>query len=157
MNATTPVRPTSTQDLRDLLTVELGPTAWLELDQERVQEFADVTGDQQWIHVDPARAATSELGTTIVHGLFTLSLGPVFLEELMAFDGFAHSLNYGYDKVRFPAPLPVGSSVRMTATVTAVEDVPGGAQVTTSCVFTRKGSDKPICVANSVGRFYERN
>jgi acyl dehydratase len=121
-----PVRPTTVAELRALEGTELGPTAWHEITQERVDAFAKATEDFQWIHVDPVRAADSPLGGTIAHGLFTLSLGPKFMEELLAFDGFAHSLNYGYDKVRFPAPVPVGSRVRMRATITAVADVPGG-------------------------------
>ena len=150
------VRPESVADLRELLGRELGPTDWWEVTQERIDAFADATGDHQWIHVDPARAADSPLGTTIAHGLLTLSLGPKFMEELMAFDGFAHSLNYGYAKVRFPAPVPVGSRVRMRATITDVADVSGGAQVTTTQVIEREGSEKPVCVAESIGRFVEK-
>ena len=96
------------------------------------------------------------MGSTIAHGLLTLSLAPAFMEALMAFDGFAHALNYGYDKGRFPGPVPVGSRVRMRAQVVAVVDVPGGAQVTTTQTIEREGADKPVCVAQSVGRFYER-
>src|SRR5919198_4434554 len=125
-------------ELKELVGKELGVGASFEVTQERVDAFAEATGDHQWIHVDPERAAASPLGTTIAHGLLTLSLGPMFVEELIAFDGFAHSLNYGYAKVRFPAPLPVGSRVRMRATVTAVDAVPGGAQVTVAQVFERE-------------------
>jgi acyl dehydratase len=96
------------------------------------------------------------LGSTIAHGLLTLSLAPAFMEELMAFDGFAHALNYGYEKVRFPAPVPVGSRVRMRAAITDVAEVPGGAQVTTTQTIEREGGDKPVLVAQSVARFYER-
>jgi acyl dehydratase len=149
-------RPTSVADLRALEGTELGPTDWLEITQDRIDAFAQVTGDHQWIHVDPERAAASPMGTTIAHGLLTLSLAPAFMEALMAFDGFAHALNYGYEKVRFPAPVPVGSRVRMRATVTEVTDVPGGAQVTTTQTIEVEGADKPVCVAQSVARFYER-
>ena len=149
-------RPASTADLLALVGTELGPTGWWDVTQERVDAFAEATGDHQWIHVDPERAAASPLGTTIAHGLLTLSLGPMFVEALIAFDGFAHSLNYGYAKVRFPSPLPVGSRVRMRATVSAVEPVTGGAQVTVTQVFERDGSSKPVCVAESIGRFVER-
>jgi acyl dehydratase len=148
-------RPTSVGELRALTGVQLGPTDWFEVTQERVDPFAEVTQDRQWIHVDPQRAAASQLGTTIAHGLLTLSLGPKFLEELIAFDGFAHSLNYGYEKVRFPAPLPVGSRVRMHATVTAVDDVPRGAHMIANLTFERDGSTKPVCVAAAVARFVE--
>ncbi|WP_375001673.1 MaoC family dehydratase [Aeromicrobium sp. CTD01-1L150] len=150
-----PLRPTTVQDLKDLVGRELGPTKWHDITQERIQAFADLTGDHQWIHVDPERANASAFGSTIAHGLYSLSLGPAFMESLMAFDGFAHSLNYGYNKVRFPSPNPVGSRIRMRATITAVDDVPGGAQVTTTQTFEREGSEKPILVAESVGRFSE--
>ncbi|GAA2073530.1 MaoC family dehydratase [Aeromicrobium halocynthiae] len=152
---TTPIRPTTVDELKDLVGRELGPTEWHEITQERIQCFADLTGDHQWIHVDPARAEASDFGSTIAHGLYSLSLGPAFMESLMAFDGFAHSLNYGYNKVRFPSPNPVGSRIRMRATITAVDEVSGGAQVTTTQTFEREGSDKPILVAESVGRFSE--
>ncbi|HEV7752134.1 MAG TPA: MaoC family dehydratase [Baekduia sp.] len=151
-----PVRPTTVADLRALQGTELGPTEWYDITQERIDAFAAATGDFQWIHVDPARAAGSPLGSTIAHGLFTLSLGAKFMEELMAFDGFAHSLNYGYEKVRFPAPVPVGSRLRMRATITDVADVPGGAQITTTQTMEVEGGGKPVCVAASVGRFVER-
>lgn len=154
-DAPAPVRPTTVQQLKDLVGRELGPTGWYDITQDGVQAFADVTGDQQWIHVDPERAQDSAFGSTIAHGLYTLSLGPAFMESLMAFDGFAHSLNYGYNKVRFPSPNPVGSRIRMRAILTTVDDVPGGAQVTTTQTFEREGSDKPILVAESVARFYE--
>jgi acyl dehydratase len=149
-------RPQSVADLRALQGTELGPTAWVEITQDKIDAFAAVTGDHQWIHVDPVRAAASPMGSTIAHGLLTLSLAPAFMEELMAFDGFAHALNYGYEKVRFPAPVPVGSRVRMRATITEVADVPGGAQVTTTQTIEREGGDKPVLVAQSVARFYER-
>jgi acyl dehydratase len=150
------VRPSSVADLRALEGTELGPTDWLEITQDKIDAFAEVTGDHQWIHVDPERAAASPMGSTIAHGLLTLSLAPAFMEALMAFDGFAHALNYGYEKVRFPGPVPVGSRVRMRAQVVEVVDVPGGAQVTTTQTIEREGADKPVCVAQSVGRFYER-
>ena len=150
------VRPASVADLRALEGTELGPTAWIEVTQDKIDAFAAVTGDHQWIHVDPERAASSPLGTSIAHGLLTLSLAPAFMEELMSFEGFAHALNYGYEKVRFPAPVPVGSRVRMRALIASVDDVPGGAQVTTTQTLEVDGGDKPVCVAQSVARFYER-
>jgi acyl dehydratase len=150
------VRPSSVADLRALEGTELGPTDWVEVTQAMIDAFAQVTGDHQWIHVDPERAAASPMGSTIAHGLLTLSLAPAFMEALMSYDGFAHALNYGYDKVRFPAPVPVGSRVRMRAAITEVAEVPGGAQVTTTQTIEREGGDKPVCVAQSVARFYER-
>jgi len=147
--------PRSAKDLEALVGRELGPTNWVEVGQPRVDAFAEITGDRQWIHVDVERAAAGPMGGTIGHGLLTLALGPTFTEELFSFEGFALTLNYGYEKVRFPAPTPVGSRVRMTATVTDVRRVQGGAQVTTTQVFTVEGSAKPVCVAESVGRFVE--
>lgn len=153
----TPIRPTTIQDLQDLVGSELGPTEWHDITQERINAFAELTGDHQWIHVDPERASASGFGSTIAHGLYSLSMGPRFMEDLMAFDGFAHSLNYGYEKVRFPAPLPVGSRIRMHARIESVEDVGGGsAHIVTVQTFERDGAAKPICVAQSVGRFTER-
>ena len=157
MTTSTPLRPTTIRELLDLVGTELGPTKWHTLTQDEIDRFADVTGDHQWIHVDTERAASGPFGTTIGHGLFTLSLGPVFMEELMAFDGFAHSLNYGYDRVRFPHPRPVGSKVRMRATITKVDPTPDGtaAQITTTQYFEGDGIEKPLCVAESIGRFTE--
>jgi len=149
-------RPRSAADLRALLGSVLGPTPWYTVDQPKVNRFAEATEDRQWIHVDPARAAASPLGATIVHGLFTLGLGPMFVEQLISFDGFAHSLNYGYGKVRFPAPFPVGSRVRMSLAIDAVDEVSGGTQLTTTQTFEIEGADKPVCVAESLARFIER-
>ena len=153
---TTRVRPTTIDELIALEGQELGPTEWHTLSQADINTFADVTGDHQWIHVDEERSAAGPFGTTISHGLLTLSLGPAFMEELMAFDGFAHSLNYGYDKVRFPHPRLVNSKVRMRATITQVTpDGNGSAQIVTTQVFEGEGLPKPVCVAESIGRFTE--
>ena len=153
MDTTTlPVRPSTAADLAALIGKELGPTEWYEITQERVNAFADATGDHQWIHIDPERAAASPLGSTIAHGLFSLSLGPYLSGRLLAFDGFAHGLNYGYNKVRFPAPVPVGSRIRMRVTVASVDEVAGGVQVTTTQIIEREGSDKPVMVAESIAR-----
>lgn len=147
-------RPTSVQDLKDLLGVTLGPTQWHSVDQAKIDAFAELTGDHQWIHVDPERAADSPFGSTIAHGLYSLSRTPAFLEELMAFDGFAHSLNYGYDRVRFIHPLPVGSRIRLHAELTKVEETkPGQVNVVTTLTVEAEGIDKPILVAESIGRF----
>jgi acyl dehydratase len=147
--------PKTADDLRALMGAPIGPTGWQEITQAKINAFAELTGDRQWIHVDPDRAAASPFGSTIGHGLFTLALGPMLMEELMDFGGFAHSLNYGYQKVRFPAPLPVDSRIRMSFEVAAVEDVGGGIQLTTRQTFEREGQDKPVCVAESLGRFVE--
>ncbi|MGV9712785.1 MaoC family dehydratase [Gordonia sp. NPDC003424] len=153
MDTTTlPVRPTSAADLAELVGTELGPTDWYEVGQERVNTFADATDDHQWIHIDTAKAAASPFGGTIAHGLLSLSLGPHLSGQLLAFDGFAHGLNYGYNKVRFPAPVPVGSRVRMRVTVLAADELPGAIQITTQQVLEREGSDKPVMVAESIAR-----
>lgn len=151
----TPVRPQNVEELKSLIGKTIGPTQWHDVTQESVDAFAEVTKDFQWIHVDPERAANSPLGTTIAHGLYSLSLGPAFGYSLLSFEAFTHSLNYGYEKVRFPAPLPIGSRVRMTLEVADVEHVNGGVQVRAVQTFEREGSDKPVAVAVSLGRLVE--
>jgi acyl dehydratase len=133
---------------------ELGVSEWHEVTQDAVDAFADVTGDHQWIHVDPERAAQTPWGGTIAHGLYTLSVGSRFTFAMFTIEGFAFGLNYGYNKVRFPAPLPVGSRLRMRATLSSVDDVPGGVQLTITQTFEREGGDKPVCVAEAVSRMY---
>jgi acyl dehydratase len=152
----TVARPRTLRDLEVLVGSGLGPTGWHEVTQKRIDEFAELTGDRQWIHVDVERARAGAFGGTIAHGLYTLSLGPALLAELMAFDAFTHTINYGYEKVRFPAPVPVGSRIRMRATIRSVTPVGNGsAQLVITQHFEREGSDKPVCVAQSVGRFTE--
>jgi acyl dehydratase len=141
-------------ELRAKVGEELGVSEWHEVTQERIDAFADATGDHQWIHVDPERAAQTPWGSTIAHGLYTLSLGPQFTFALFTIEGFAFGLNYGYNKVRFPAPLPVNSRVRMRATLSSVDDVPGGVQLTITQTFERDGEEKPVCVAEAVSRMY---
>ncbi|GAA4690997.1 MaoC family dehydratase [Pseudonocardia yuanmonensis] len=151
-----PLRPTTVEELRALVGVELGPTPWRTVSQGAIDAFARVTDDHQWIHVDPARAAASRFGSTIAHGLYTLSLGPALLGELMSFDGFAPTLNYGYEKVRFPAPSPVGSRVRMRAVIQSVDRVGADtAHVLTETIFESDAGQKPVCVAVQVSRFAE--
>ena len=133
---------------------ELGVSSWYEVTQETIDRFAEVTEDFQWIHVDVEKAKQTPFGGTIAHGLFTLSLGPKFSYEIVDVQGFAFGVNYGYGKVRFPAPLPVGSNVRMRATLTSVEEVPGGVQFTITQTFEREGHDKPVCVAESLARAF---
>jgi acyl dehydratase len=145
---------TGMEELRAAEGTELGVTDWQEVTQEEVDAFADATGDRQWIHVEPERAAQTPFGGTIAHGLYTLSIAPVLTSSLLSFDGFAFALNYGYNRVRFPAPLPVGARVRLRATLAAVEVIPGGAQITIVQTFEREGSDKPVCVAESLARVY---
>jgi acyl dehydratase len=133
---------------------ELGVSSWHEVTQQDIDTFADVTGDHQWIHVDVERAKQTPFGGTIAHGYYTLSLAPALSQEVLAFDGFAFALNYGVNKVRFPAPLPVGSKVRVRAAIASVDDIQGGIQVATTLTFEREGGDKPVCVAETLARFY---
>jgi acyl dehydratase len=128
----------------------LGHSDWHTVTQEQVDLFADATGDHQWIHVDPERAAQGPFGTTIAHGFLTLSLVPQLVWDVYAVEGLQMSINYGSNKVRFPAPVPVGSRVR--AGVELVSLVPGsnGAQLTARVTIEREGGDKPVCVAETV-------
>ena len=134
---------------------ELGTSDWHEVTQKDIDTFADVTGDHQWIHVDPERARDTPFGGTIAHGYYTLSLAPRFSEEIVKFEGFAFAVNYGLDKVRFPAPLPVGGKVRMSARLASVEPIQGGAQITLVLTFEHEGGEKPVCVAETLARVYE--
>ena len=145
---------TSPAELKAAVGEQLGHTAWLEVDQQRIDLFAEATGDHQWIHVDPEKAAAGPFGTTIAHGYLTLSLLPLFGPQLMRVDGVKMGVNYGTNKVRFPAPVPVGSRLRATATITGVQDVTGGVQVAVAFTVEREGGDKPVCVAESVSRYY---
>ena len=134
---------------------DLGTTDWLSISQERIQTFADATGDHQWIHVDPDRARQGPFGTTIAHGYLTLSLANLFLPQLVQYEGLKMGVNYGCDKVRFPSPVPVGSKLRLGAELTNVEDIPGGAQVYMTFTFEVEGAPKPSCVSEIIFRYYE--
>jgi acyl dehydratase len=133
----------------------LGTSEWHEVTQDDIDAFADVTGDHQWIHVDPERAKDTPFGGTIAHGYYTLSLAPRLMNQIFSLDGFAFAVNYGLNKVRFPAPLPVGSRVRASAKVGRLEDVPGGGQLTLELTFEAEGGTKPVCVAETLVRVYE--
>ena len=134
---------------------ELGLSDWLEIDQERVDRFADATGDHQWIHIDQARAATeSPFKTTIAHGFLTLSLVSALLRSVMNPVGLRFAINYGLNRVRFPAPVPSGSRVRGRVKVSAVESVADAIQVTWQITIEREGGDKPCCVAEWLVRYY---
>jgi acyl dehydratase len=133
---------------------ELGVSDWHLVTQEKIDQFAEVTGDDQWIHVDRERAKQSPFGGTIAHGYYTLSLAPRFSYDMFKFEGFAFGVNYGLNRVRFPAPMPVGDKVRMRAKLTAIEEVQGGAQITTEMTFEREGGEKPVCVAETLVRVY---
>jgi len=133
---------------------ELGPTEWITVDQERIDQFADATGDHQWIHVDPERAKDGPFGATIAHGYLTLSLVNLFLPELVVVDGASMGVNVGLGKVRFPAPVPSGSRIRGRGEVVSAEQIGEGVQVVVRVTVEIEGGDKPACVADTLGRFY---
>ena len=136
----------------ELVGRELGPTDWLEVDQERIDTFARATDDPQWIHVDPARAAEGPFGTTIAHGYLTLSLCVPLMSRTLGLTGYRMGINYGVNRVRFPAPLPSGSRIRGRFTVQSVDEVEGGEQGVVLATVEREGADKPVCVAELVVR-----
>lgn len=140
----------SLEELRGLLGEELGVSAWVQVTQEQVDAFADATGDHQWIHVDPERAAASPFGGTIAHGFLTLSLIPSFAVQIFALSLGGARLNYGLDGARFPTPVRVGSRVRGRATITDVAETPKGVRVTTSYVIEIEGAERPACVATQL-------
>ncbi|WP_329180301.1 MaoC family dehydratase [Streptomyces sp. NBC_01477] len=144
----------SPDELRAAVGEQLGWTDWLEVDQQRIDSFAEATGDHQWIHVDPERAADGPYGTTIAHGYLTLSLIPSLTPTLFRVEGVRMGINYGVNKVRFPSAVPVGSRLRATATVTELTEVGGGVQMVTRVTVEREGGDKPVCVAETVVRFF---
>ena len=141
-------------ELRELVGQMIGPSDWREVTQEMVDAFADLSGDDQWIHVDVERAkAESPFGTTVAHGNLTLSLIDGFRLGLIKSTGFKLGVNYGWNKVRFPAPVPAGSKVRATAEVQSVEELEGGWwHIVTKFTLEREGGDKPVCVGQNVGR-----
>ncbi|GAA2632497.1 MaoC family dehydratase [Streptomyces axinellae] len=146
---------TSADELREATGQELGTSDWLEIDQKRIDLFADATGDHQWIHVDPARAAEGPFGTTIAHGYLTLSLLPSLIPQIMRVEGMRMGVNYGVNKVRFPSPVPVGSRLRARATLAEVATASdGGVQVAAKVTVEREGESKPVCVAESLSRYY---
>jgi acyl dehydratase len=145
---------TGLEELRDAKGETLGTSDWHEVTQEAIDAFADVTGDHQWIHVDRERAKDAPFGGTIAHGYYTLALAPMLTGQVMALDGFAMVINYGANRVRFPAPVPVGSRVRVTVKVADLEDSPGGAQLTLELTFEVEGGEKPVCVAQTLMRVY---
>lgn len=144
-------------ELKEKVGQHLGYSDWVEITQERVNTFADATGDHQWIHVDPERAKKeSPFGGPIAHGYLTLSLGPLLMPQILRVDGVKMGVNYGAGKVRFPSPVPVGSNVRLGAELVSVEDVGGGgAQVTMLFTFEVQDAPKPSCVAEIIFRYYE--
>jgi acyl dehydratase len=133
---------------------QLGPTDWLEVTQDRVNLFADATGDHQWIHVDPERAASGPFGGTIAHGLLTLSLLPQFMKKLYTVENITMAVNYGYNKVRFITPVRVGAKIRARAEISKVDKLEGAVQATVTTTVEIDGSEKPAAVAESIARFF---
>jgi len=145
---------TTLAELPGLVGQELGTSDWYEVTQEAVNQFADATNDHQWIHVDVERAKKeSPFGGPIAHGYLTLSLLAPMSSQVLAVSDTVMGVNYGLNKVRFPSPVPVGSKVRLTATLKQVEEVAGGLQVTMSAVIEREGSDKPAAVVEALTRY----
>jgi len=133
---------------------DLGHSDWLEIDQERINQFADATADHQWIHVDPEKAAGGPYGKTIAHGYLTLSLANLFLPQVMTVENFSMGVNYGCEKVRFPAAVPVGSRIRGHGEVVSAEEVKGGVQVVVRMTIEIEGGDRPACVIDTISRFF---
>ncbi|MEY2927948.1 MAG: hypothetical protein RL367_2425 [Pseudomonadota bacterium] len=132
----------------------LGPTDWLLIDQNRVNGFADVTGDNQWIHVDTERASAGPFGGTIAHGYLTMSLVNYFLPALIEVRGFAHAVNVGADRLRFLAPVKVGSRIRGTGEIVGVEAIKGAIQSVVRVTVEIEGGDKPACVVDTISRYF---
>ncbi len=141
-------------DLLSAVGKHLGTTQWVDVTQEQVDRFADATGDHQWIHVDPERAATeSPYGTTIAHGYLTLALTNLFLPQLLEVRGTSMGVNYGANRVRFPSAVPVGTRVRGSAEIVAAEEVKGGVQTTVTITVEIEGEERPACVVESLSRW----
>ena len=141
-------------ELKDLLGQEIGVSDWIAVTQERIQLFADATNDHQWIHVDVERAKSGPFGATIAHGFFTLSLLPEMAASAFTVREARMGVNYGLNKVRFPAPVPSGSRLRGHFKLVGYEPLEGGAQITVQVTMEREGSEKPVCIAESIGRRY---
>ena len=141
-------------DLQPLVGQVIGESDWVTIDQQRINLFADATGDHQWIHIDPEKAAKGPFGTPIAHGFLTLSLIPDLSAKAMRVNDTRMGVNYGLNRVRFPSPVPVDSRVRAVIKLVSYEPIEGGAQVTTEVTIEREGSSKPVCVAETVARRY---
>ncbi|WP_117214452.1 MaoC family dehydratase [Allorhizocola rhizosphaerae] len=141
-------------DLRKLAGADLGAGDWHEITQQQIDTFAEATGDHQWIHVDPERAKTGPFGGTIAHGYLTLALVIPLWTELLRIDGIGMAVNYGLNRVRFPAPVPSGGQIRLRARVDTVEDIPDGVQMTVDLTIELRDATKPAAVAQAVYRYY---
>lgn len=145
----------SAQEYQAAVGRALGPTDWLTVEQDRIDKFAEATGDHQWIHVDTERARTGPFGATIAHGFLSLALVNYFLPDLARAEGLKHGINYGCDRVRFPAALKVGTRVRGRAEIVSVEELgAGAAQVKIRVTIEAEGGEKPVCVADTLSRLY---
>lgn len=142
------------EELKKLAGSDLGTSEWIEVTQERIDTFADATGDHQWIHVDRERAEKGPFGAPIAHGYLTLSLFITLFTELLDVQGVTTKVNYGLDKVRFPAPVKAGSRIRLAARLASVEEVPGGVQIAVDGTMESDGGGKPAAVLQSLCRFY---
>ena len=142
-------------ELKQAVGDDLGETDWLAIDQARIDTFAKATGDHQWIHVDEARAKDGPYGSTIAHGYLTVSLVNYFLPQLLDVQGISMGVNYGVDKIRFPAAVPVGSKIRAKGVVTSVEDTKdGGIQSKVTVTIEIEGSERPACIVETISRYY---
>ncbi|MER7183886.1 MaoC family dehydratase [Streptomyces hyaluromycini] len=141
-------------ELKKLAGSDLGTSDWIEVTQDRIDTFADATGDHQWIHVDPERAAAGPFGAPIAHGYLTLSLFIPLFTELLDVQGVTTKVNYGLNKVRFPAPVKAGSRIRLAGRLAEVEEVPGGVQIVVDGTIEIDGGTKPAAVLQSLSRFY---
>ena len=144
----------SPEELKQAVGQHLGYSDWLEIRQDRIDQFAEATDDRQWIHVDPERAAQGPFGACIAHGYLTLSLVNRFLPEIVEVRGISMGVNYGANRLRFPAPVPVGSKVRGGAELVAAEDVKGGVQATIRVTVEIEGSERPACVVDTISRYF---
>lgn len=144
----------SPRDLIGQVGTQLGPSGWLLIDQERVNAFAAVTGDHQWIHVDVERAKESPFGSTIAHGYLTMSLVNLFLPELIEVRGFTHAVNVGADRLRFLAPVKVGSRIRGLGEIISVEEIKGAVQSVVRVTIEIEGGEKPACVVDTISRYF---
>jgi acyl dehydratase len=141
-------------DLLGMVGTKMGPTGWIKVDQDRVDGFADVTGDHQWIHVDAKRAKSGPFGGTIAHGYLTMSMINLFLPELMEVRGFAHAVNVGLDRLRFLAPVITGSRIRAASEIVSAEEIKGAIQAIVRVTIEIEGSEKPALIADTISRYF---
>lgn len=141
-------------DLLGMVGTKMGPTGWIKVDQDRVNGFADVTGDHQWIHVDAERAKSGPFGGTIAHGYLTMSMINLFLPELMEVRGFAHAVNVGLDRLRFLAPVITGSRIRAASEIVSAEEIKGAIQAIVRVTIEIEGSEKPALIADTISRYF---